>query len=239
MKRFFPLMNDDTEKGMHFALFAYWIFAFEVIPTWLPLLFDGFWGDLQIMSWMEIAYHVFNSVVIVAMLNTYLKDSFFNVQMDPKGFLKIVGFSALVMLVLSLVMRSFLGDAIIDIFPITEKVAAITSGYMVTQQPVFGTICFTIFVPFAVVGLFYASCFAPVCRRSHWLGYVVVTVLLAIPYVLDILWRHQEYLDIPTYLLHLPMHWIACWTYQKADTVWAPIATLAIFNFGTSLIALI
>ena len=29
MKRFFPIMNDDAEKGMHFALLAYWIFAFD------------------------------------------------------------------------------------------------------------------------------------------------------------------------------------------------------------------
>ena len=43
MKRFFPIMNDDTEKGMHFALFAYWIFAFGVMPSWMPLFGDGFW----------------------------------------------------------------------------------------------------------------------------------------------------------------------------------------------------
>ena len=42
MKRFFPIMNDDTEKGMHFALFAYWIFAFGVMPSWMPLFGDGY-----------------------------------------------------------------------------------------------------------------------------------------------------------------------------------------------------
>lgn len=238
MKRFFPIMNDDTEKGMHFALLAYGIFAFEVIPSWMPLIAAGLWNNLQFTSWMEIAYHVLNGVVIVIMLKTYLTDSFLNVQIDPKGFLKIVGLSAVVMLVLVAGLHYFFGDAIIDVYPINEKDVALTSGYLVMQQPIFGTICSGLVTPFAVVGLFYASCFAPVCRRNRWLGYVAVTVLMVVPYALDILWRGEAYFVILTFILQLPMHWIACWTYQKADTVWAPIATLAIFNLGTSLMVL-
>ncbi|MBQ3146591.1 MAG: hypothetical protein IJB91_02545 [Oscillospiraceae bacterium] len=237
MKRFFPIMNDDTEKGMHFALLAYWIFAFGVMPTWMPLFGDGFWDNLPVISWFEIAYHVINGVVIVIMLKTYLKDSFLNVQLDPKGFLKTVGFSVLAMLAMAAGLRYCLGRGMTDIYPIKEMSVALTSGLLVKQQPIFGTICLSLFTPFAVVGLFYVSIFAPVCRRNRWLGYVVVTVLMAVPCALDILWRGQASLTILIFILQLPMHWIACWTYQKADTVWAPIVTLAIFNLGTSLMA--
>ncbi|MBO5891792.1 MAG: hypothetical protein J6Q30_03665 [Oscillospiraceae bacterium] len=237
MKRFFPIMNDDTEKGMHFALLAYWIFAFGVMPSWMPLFGDGFWDNLPVISWFEIAYHVINGVVIVIMLKTYLKDSFLNVQLDPKGFLKTVGFSVLLMLAVAAGLRYCLGRGMTDIYPIKEMSVALTSGLLVKQQPIFGTICLSLFTPFAVVGLFYVSIFAPVCRRNRWLGYVVVTVLMAVPCALDILWRGQASLIILIFILQLPMHWIACWTYQKADTVWAPILTLAIFNLGTSLMA--
>lgn len=237
MKRFFPIMNDDTEKGMHFALFAYWIFAFGVMPSWMPLFGDGFWDNLPVISWFEIAYHVINGVVIFIMLRTYFKDSFLNVQLDPKGFLKIVGFSVLAMLAVAAGLRYCLGRGMTDIYPIKEMSVALTSGLLVKQQPIFGTICLSLFTPFAVVGLFYVSIFAPVCRRNRWLGYVVVTVLMAVPCALDILWRGQASLIILIFILQLPMHWIACWTYQKADTVWAPILTLAIFNLGTSLMA--
>ena len=230
-------MNDDTEKGMHFALLAYWIFAFGVMPTWMPLFGDGFWDNLPVISWFEIAYHVINGVVIVIMLKTYLKDSFLNVQLDPKGFLKTVGFSVLAMLAMAAGLRYCLGRGMTDIYPIKEMSVALTSGLLVKQQPIFGTICLSLFTPFAVVGLFYVSIFAPVCRRNRWLGYVVVTVLMAVPCALDILWRGQASLTILIFILQLPMHWIACWTYQKADTVWAPIVTLAIFNLGTSLMA--
>ena len=239
MKRFFPIMNDDTEKGMHFALLAYWLFAFEVIPSWLPLLCDGLWDNMSVMPWFEIGYHVLNAVVVVIMLKTYLVDSFLNVQLDPKGFFKIVGLSSLVMVTLAFVLYSVFGSVVGIAYPVVEKHVAITSGYLVDLQPVFGTICCSLFVPFSIVGLFYASGFAPVCRRSRWLGYVVVTLMLAVPCVLDILWRDQAELIIPFYALQLPMHWIACWTYQKADTVWAPVVTLAIFNLATSVLTTI
>ncbi len=239
MKRIFPIMNDDAEKGMHFALLAYWVFAFWFLPFWMPLIGDGFWHNLPVISWFEIVYHVLNGLVVGFMLKTYLKDSFFRVQMDLKKFLLIVGLTALVMIMLVEGLIVCFGQVIDNFYPLSEMTVALTSGYMVEQQPIFGTICHTLFTPFAVVGLFYATGFAPVCRRSRWLGYLVVTVVLALPCAFDILWRGQADLVIMTYVLQLPVHWVACWTYQKLDTVWAPIATLAVFNLGTSLIALI
>lgn len=239
MKRFFPIMNDDTEKGMHFALLAYWIFAFGVMPSWMPLFADGFWDNLPVITWFEIAYHVLNAVVVVIMLKSYLADSFLTVQLDPKRFLIIVGSAALVMLTLAAVMHYVFGPWTINCYPVGEMMVALTSGFLVQNQPIFGTICYSLLTPFAVVGLFYASGFAPVCRRNRWLGYLVVPVVLAVPCVFDILWRGDAELVLSVLILQLPMHWIACWTYQKADTVWAPIATLAIFNFGSSIMALL
>ena len=61
----------------------------------------------------------------------------------------------------------------------------------------------------------------------------------SLPLIFDILWRGNAEYVVVAFVLQLPMHWIACWTYQKADTVWAPIAALAIFNLGTSLMALL
>lgn len=238
MKRFFPIMNDAPEKGMHFALLAYWLIAFEVVPTFIPLLSDGYWNNLPVISWFEIAYHVLNGVVILIMLKPYLADSFLNVQLDPKRFFMIVGLSALVMLVLAAGVHYFMGRMAVDFYPVTERIVALTSGLMVQNRPIFGTICCSLFTPFAVVGLFYVSVFAPVCRHNGWLGYIVVAVFMAVPSVLEILWRGNGVYTGLTFLLQLPMHWIACWTYQKADTVWAPVATLAVFNLGTSIMVL-
>ena len=238
MKRFFPIMYEDTDKGMHFALFAYWIFAFWLMPFWMPILAQGLWNKLGVISWFEMVYHAINGVVIALILKGYLQESFFNVQTDVKKFFKIVVGSALVMLALAFVAGLYFGGVIFDFYPLCEMSVAFTPGYLVQNQPIFGTICCSVFSPFAIVGLFYAAGFAPVCRRHRWLGYVVVAVVMALPCAFDILWRGEAVFVILSYLVQLPLHWVACWTYQNADTVWAPIATLFLFNFGTSLMTL-
>ena len=239
MKRFFPIMNDEPEKGMHFALLAYWIFAFWFVPFWIPLVADGYWDNHPVVSWFEILYHAINAVVVVLMLKQYLVDSFLNVQLDLRKFLLTVGPAALAALALAAAAYYFFGPWVVNFFPVSEMTIALTSGYMVEVNPIFGTVCHSLLVPFTVVGLFYVTGFATVCRRNRWLGYLVVTVALALPCAFNILWRGQTDYVIHTYLIQLPVHLLACWTYQKADTVWAPIATLAVFNLGTSIMALL
>lgn len=239
MKRIFPPMNDRPQKWMPAATLGYWIFAFSIIPVWLPLITDGLWGGGQFNSWLDIIYHAFNAVVIVAMFKTYAWESLLEVQMFPKKFFKTVGVAALVMLTLALGLRYLLGYYLWNIYPIQEMTIAAAPGVMVHELPVLGVLCHTVLTPISVVGLFYTVGFAPMCCRKTWLGYLVITLLLMIPCALEILWRGMSEYVIPRYLLHLPMHWIACWTYQKADTVWAPVATLAIFNLGISLLVLL
>lgn len=239
MKRFFPIMNDEPEKGMHFAVLAYWIFAFVLVPLWMPLFGEGFWLNIPVISWFEIAYHVLNTVVVILMLKVYLADSFLNVQIAPKQFAETVIISAVVMLAIAIDLYFMFGKSIVNAYPINEMAVAMSSGYLVEHRPIFGTICNSFIAPFSVVGLFYVSGFAPVCRHNRWLGYVVVTFLLALPCLFDIFWREEAEYVTRIFLLQLPMHWIACWTYQKTDTVWGPIATLALFNLGTSVMALL
>ena len=60
-----------------------------------------------------------------------------------------------------------------------------------------------------------------------------------IPLALDINWRGGADYKLYVYFLQLPIHLIACWSYHKADTIWAPITCLAIFNLVTSLLGLL
>lgn len=236
MRPIFPPMDDQPEKGMPFAALAYWLFAFCAIPTFMPLLADGLWDNWKFSSWLDFVYHAVNAIVVVVMFKSYFGESFFHVQLDPGGFFKTVGVALLLMLGVMLVLQFEVGINVIDAYPINEMSVAVTSGVMVGQLPVFGTLCHTLFTPVAVVGLFYTVGFAPMCCRKTWLGYLAVTLLLLIPDAFEILWRGAAELVIFLYLLQLPIHWIACWSYQKANTVWAPLATLAAFNLMASLL---
>lgn len=238
MKRLFPPMNDRPDKWMPAALLAYWVLAFQVIPSIMPLIGAGLWEDLQFASWLDFIYHAINAFVVVAMLKAYAWDSLLNVQLEPGKFFKTVGVALLLMLILALGLQFGLGLYVFDAYPINEMSVAVSSGLMVEQLPVFGTLCHTLFTPVAVVGLFYAAVFAPLCCRKTWLGYLLVTLLMLLINVLDILWRGDAEYVMFVFLLQLPIHWIACWSYQKTDTVWAPLATLSIFNLITSLIGM-
>lgn len=238
MKRLFPPMYDRPENWMPAAALAYWVFAFPIIPTFLSLISDGLWGELEYNSWLDIVYHAINAGVMAVMFRSYAWESLLNVQLDMKKFFKTVGIALLVMLTIALRLYFIPVPMVVDAYPINEMFLSITAGLMVDQLPVYGTLCHVLITPIAVVGLFYVPVFAPMCCRKTWLGYLSLTVMLAIPTALDILWRGQAELAIPIFLLNLPMHLVACWTYQKADTVWAPLATLATFNLVTSVISI-
>ena len=235
MKRIFPPMNDRPEKWLPAAALGYWIFAFWFNPFWLPLIGAGFW-DRQSGPWLDIVYHAVNAVAVVAIFKGYARDSFLEVQLDPPKFLKTVGMALLLMLVLAVAMYFYPVYKVLNAYPICEMGVAVAPGVMVENVPVVGTLCQVLLAPIAVVGLFYVVGFAPACCYKPWLGYLTVTLLLLLPPAFDILWRGDTDLVISTYLLQLPIHWIACWSYQKADTVWAPLATLSVFNLVTSLL---
>ena len=114
MKQIFPPMYDRPENGMPFAGLAYWLFAFVGIPLFLPLIADGFWGELKFASWLEFVYHTVNALVIVFMFKSYARDSFLNVQLDPGKFFKTVGIALALMLQLALGLYFFLAPLATD-----------------------------------------------------------------------------------------------------------------------------
>jgi len=123
----------------------------------------------------------------------------------------------------------------LDMFPVAPMAVMETSGFMVMNNPLFGTLCMTLLVPFSVCGMFYATGFAPACCRKPWLGYLCVTIVLLLPALFEIAWRGRSEYLIPEYLIRMPVHLVACWSYQKTDNIWTPIFALSAFNLGASL----
>ena len=239
IKRLFPEMNDRPDKGMFVAVILYGFMSFILMPVIVSMLGHGVWDELTVTSWMELVYHLLNAGVAAAMFKSYLGESFFNVQLYTKRFVKTVAVASLMMLTLALTFWFDLGIPFVDAYPINELSIAVTGGLMVQELPIFGTLLHTLAAPFAVAGIFYATGFAPLCCKKPWLGYLVVALVVAIPGALDVNWRGDGELVWFMYFMRLPIHLIACWSYQKADTIWAPITCLAIFNLVTSLLCLL
>ena len=245
MKKWFPEMYEKIGIAHQFCIFAYWICCFVLFPQYMPLLLMGLWDDLVVASWAECIFFAVNAVVVVLILREFLGDSFFMLRMDLKPIFKTLGIAWLLMIpfwCIGLLTSAILAGNplyIFEIFPMTETTVAIVPGYMVSVIPVVGILCTTLIVPFGICGLFYAPVFAPSCFRKRWLGYLTVSAALLIPTVADILWRGDVGFNMALYLVRLPMHLLACWTYQKTDNMWSPILCVGGWNLVTALLSFI
>jgi hypothetical protein len=209
-----------------------WTISFVLLPFIAPLLAFDSWGDPATLVWIDMIYYAINGLLMAMLLKEHLKDSWFNVETNVKDFIKTVLIAVALCLCWILGSVSF-ADALfyhvswtLEAFPMSEMWQTMSTGILVQYKPVIGTICLTLFVPFTFTGMFYAIGFAPACCKKAWLGYITVTLVTIAPVLFEIFWRETGELVLYPYILRLPVHWLACWAYQKTDCVWAPIFVL-------------
>lgn len=242
MKNIFPPMTSKPEKIKIFSLMVCWIFVFVLIPMYMPFLGLGLWEQSEISVWLEIGYHVVNGVAMLLLMSSYLKEEWFMVTTDVGYYLKHVALTAGLILGAELVLLGslYLGGLyvpnLLESLPVTEMSVSHTPLFVVILQPVLGTIVLSVFSPVSICALFYCSGFAPVCYRKPWAAYLYVAAITLIPPIIDILWRGETGFTMSGYLVQLPIHLLACWSYQKTDNVWTPIASLAVTNLLLSIV---
>lgn len=244
MKKLFPAMSNKPSTGVIVAIFICWFMCFVFIPFEMPLLLVGAWDSVAIVTGLEGVYHVINGVLMAFLAKEHLRESYVSMRMNPKRFAGTVAIACTLMLFTAAVcgwlVEFFSGGKIcaVNIFPISEFDVSITAGQLATDNPVFGTICLAVFSPIAISVLFYASGFAPLCNgQRKWRAYVMAAFLLLLLCGFDILWRDNAGTVMLKYLIRLPIHLLACWAYEKTDSVWAPIFSLGILNLLSSLVS--
>lgn len=230
MKKLFPMMLDAPEtKSIVFSI-PYWLFSFLILPDLLSLSTILTRGQ-PYEIWLEIGYHLLNFVLVLFFFFTYLRDSFIILQVHTKEVLKTAGFCAMIATFCKLAgwnlaadSGNFLyADAAAGSFLTTESDLLFFPTAVLYYQPLWGTLCLGLLTPITVSCLLYASVFAPICTSRPWLAYPVMAgslLLIRLSFAFC-LWPIKEELAI--YLVQLPVHMIACWSYQKTDTVWTPI----------------
>lgn len=235
-------MDSKPETIQIFALIPCWFWIFVLIPMFMPFLGLGIWEQLETSVWLEISYHVFNGFGMLFLMSGYLKDEWFMVTTDVPYYLKhialtvglIFGTEGLLLGTLFLCGFDIMG--LLEFFPVAEMSVSHTPLLLIDLQPIIGTIVMTVFVPISICALFYCFGFAPVCYKMPWLAYLCIIVITLIPTIIDILWRGETTFELGGYFVRLPIHLLACWSYQKTDNVWTPIASLAIVNLLFSII---
>lgn len=242
MRNLFPTMSSKPEKIQIFALIPAWGWVFILLPMYLPLVGLGLWDMVEMSVWLEIFYHVANGILLLILVFGYLKEEWSMMVLDVRDYLKhallTVGliFGVEILWLGALFLSGFNISELLEALPVAEMSVSHTSLFLVQLQPILGTIVMTVFAPISICALFYCLVFAPLCNIKPWLGYIGIVVATLIPPIIDIIWRGDASLVMHAYLAKLPIHLLACWSYQKTDNVWTPIFSLAATNLLLSII---
>lgn len=245
MSKVFPSMYSKPENSQIFSIIPCWILAFLFVHLVMPLLGIGLWEQAEFSAWLVLGYHVLNGVAMFLLMRNYLKDEWFMFTSDFRYYLKhialtvglILGTELLLLVVL--VLCGFNIGYVLSGLPVVEIFISHTPHLLVTSRPLFATIVLSVFTPVSICALFYCLGFAPVCCKKPWLAYLCIAVLALIPPLVHILWQGNAQFVLSMYVAHLPVHLLACWSYQKTDNVWTPIASLAVANLLFSLLQLL
>lgn len=234
MNDLFPEMLDRPDAGRVAASAIYWPICYVLIPFVTTLLVMGPYPDLGITTIVDIAYYVINAIVMISLFFQYIKDSLFNVQINYTGFFKTTGIAAGIMVFLALgcIAMSFRSGFMqaVGLFPITETSVLTYPAVLIMDRPVIGLLCTVLLNPFTVSCMFYATVFAPICGNHPKLAYLFMALALLIPRVFNMWWLENISIELWTYFVQLPFHMLACWAYQKTDTIWAPILSTGVVN---------
>ena len=238
MNKLFPQMYDGPENGQSVAGVSYSTIPFVVLPFTLTLLTIGI-NDPSVYTGIEYVYQIINFAAVFFIYRTYLLDSWLNVRIYPKKVLSVSLIAAALIAVLYIA-AFFAGyldiypkanTVFFGILPMTGIELTMLPGDLVLFGGIPAVLVLVVLGPVITSCLFYASAFAPLCvaGRRFW-AYVSVAAMLAVPRIVTYFCVWGGWKEVPLYLAQLPIHFLACWAYQKADTIWAPIFTHAMAN---------
>lgn len=226
---------------------AYFGIVFWLFPIFLGLLMQGSFQNTPILSGMEIFYHAVNFAVTTWIFREFLKESFLDFRDDFKKILPLVGVVLLCIIIVTFTLgysavilnSASLEFILASMLPLAENDLFALSFDIVYLSPLWGTLCMVFLAPITTSCLLYSTGFAPVCCNRPLLAYLVAIVTLALPHCFKAisLWAYQT--ELTLFFSQLPIHLLACWTYQKTDNIFAPILTLSAANLYSCLMILL
>ena len=254
MNEWFPEMMDKPDGHMAGAALAYILTMFLILPFFLLVFVMDVFQSETAQLWLELAFHGLSFAVSMGVFRSHFSDSLHHARQNPKSFLTVTG----ICIALSIGLIVGLYFLFLSIHPPTELV---TYGFyytvplteknfvtyplnMLMENPILTIVCMTVLTPVNISCLYYGSCFAQVCYRKPWLAYPAVAGLILLPRLANCLtFRWINEMELIVYLTQLPLHLIACYAYQKTESIWSPVIILGVVNLvscvGMSLLMMV
>ena len=232
-----PLELDTPEK-QHIGIgIFYGLVAFFVLPYFVYFLL----ADLQdpvAATWFEFAYHVINFCMALVLFREYLADSFFMFRLQVKEYLFsikvailwVVGILVVVYVSANLCQIPWLFDTLLAVYPFSEMELLFVGEKLVWYNPLLGFLGAVVLAPVTVTCMFYCVAFAPVYNVRPWLGYLAVIAWIGFTHINNAVTYWDVFTELSLFVLQLPIHIIACWSYRRTNNICAPIVILVLTN---------
>ena len=238
MQRLFPPMYDRPDGKPAVLGGLYWFVFLILLPTAFQFAVATSSNVDAAIGWGSFILYAISFGTVILIFREYLVDSFLNVQIDKKRFAAVVAVASCALLValgalecLAVLLGSdLLTEGLCYVLPFAELPMWIPGFWQLEQIPLWGTLCLVILVPVSLCCLYYAVFFSPFAVNRPWLGYLAVMLFALVPRIVGLGSAGLPMEQLVYYLVQMPWHLVACWAYQKADTIWAPISVYAIVN---------
>lgn len=246
MFELFPEMLDKPDGHAIGAGLAYCLAMFLILPFFLLFFAVDLFTDPAALSWVEIGFHGLSFAVSVLMFRGYLADNLRPVREKPGKFILVTCLGLFACLLIWAIYFLTMNTNWVSIFgayyalPITERNLLDYPANLFVSNPIPMILCMILLAPVSVSCLYYATAFAPGCYSKPWLGYLLVSVMIALPRLANcLMFRWHTDMELYVFAAQLPIHLIACYCYEQTDSIWSPILIHGVTNFLGSLAAII
>ena len=234
----FDTLTERPEVNNSIAAIFYQVVAYFSIPFLLLLLLQGGQNNWEkVAAGMELAYHAFNFFVALFIFREYLTDTWSDLRYGFRRLMKTVSLSTALIVLVAAVFHALFGFSggiatlmAYGTLPLTEVDLFLLPCDVVAIYPLLGTLCMGFLAPVTIGCLYYGAVFAPICYTRPVLAYAAMALFLAFPRFCNAATFWDPATEWTLYFTQLPLHMIACWAYQKTDSIWAPILTHWIVN---------
>ena len=232
-----PVFLDCPDKQIYISALIYSVVSFFTFP-FLLLLFSVHLKDASVLVWYDLVYHAINFGVVLKLFREYLASAFDLFGARKKEIFAVVKPAVIAMLAViglwyllaRLTGLELFATALFGSLPLSEMDIFLLSADIPYLNPIPGTIAMVLLSPLICSCLYYSVAFVPAYNVRPWLGYLLVALLLAFPRFCNASTHWDPATEMTLYFAQLPIHLIACWSYKKADSVFAPILVLTIVN---------
>ncbi len=214
MKKFSVTMS-RTEVILGLLLLAAQLLVLPALLVILNRLLGEPLNEVQI----NFAFFCLEFLLTVALFHRFLLESGKHALNEPFRTLRFAGLGLLLHWLGSRAMFML----ILRLYPGFANVNDASIGALTQENQTLMTIGTVFLVPVAEEVLYRGVIFGALSKYSFLLGYMISTVSFSALHIVGYIGLYDPMLLFMCFLQYIPAGICLCWTYRKADSIWAPI----------------